>query len=407
LAAASRHPYLPAPEQNTNTAPPPVVHPNPSLRAHVRTHAENRPGIYRMWARGGGGGRGPLLPSATRGALDGDRGELLYVGKSVRVRSRLLSYFRAPKGEKAAELIRTADHIDWDYVPNEFAALVQEMKLIQQARPRFNVRHKRKRIYAFVKVTREPAPRVVPVSRVADDDATYYGPFPRVRSLARTVRELCHALGLRDCPGPTPIVFDDQLEIFRGGRTPRCLRADLRSCLAPCCGRVSAADYARAVETARRFLEGRGAGPLGEMEATMAAAAERRDFEYAAILRDRLGRLRGFQDELVAFRGRVEDLSFVYRVPGFRGHDRLYLVRGGRIRAALDHPKNGRERARAATSVEAVFEAPDPGPSALTPDQAAEILLVAQWFRRNPGERRRTWAPERWLEEKRPATRPV
>jgi len=357
------------------------VHANPALRAYVRAHAENRPGVYRMLGPGG---------------------ELLYVGKSVRVRSRLLSYFRAERGEKAWELIREASRVEWDYIPNEFAALVTEMKLIQRRRPRFNVEHKRKRIYAFVKVTREPAPRLVPVSRVAEDGATYYGPFPRVGALARTVRELAHVLGLRDCPGPTPIFFQDQLEIFREGRVPRCLRADLGSCLAPCCGRVTSADYLAAVETGRRFLEGRARRPLEELEERMRQAAARHDFEYAALLRDRLERLRGFRDQLVAFRGRVENLTFVYRVPGFRGDDRLYLIRKGRIQRSMVHPKSRRERHAVARAVDQVFGEGDDGPAALSPEEAAEILLVARWFRLHPEELERTTPPWEWLAANRP-----
>ena len=110
--------------------------------------------------------------------------ELLYVGKSVRVRTRVLSYFRANKGEKAWELIRGTQRIEWEYIPNEFYSLVQEMKLIQLRQPRFNVQHKRTRIYAFVKVTSEAAARIVPVTRISEDGATYYGPFPRVKSVA-------------------------------------------------------------------------------------------------------------------------------------------------------------------------------------------------------------------------------
>jgi excinuclease ABC subunit C len=293
--------------------------------------------------------------------------------------------------------------VAWDYIPNEFAALVREMKLIQRWQPRFNVQHKRKRIYAFVKVSREPAPRLLPVTRVVEDGATYYGPFPRVAALVRTVREISHVLGLRDCPGPTPIFFDDQLEIFNAKRPPRCMRADLRTCLAPCCGRTSSEEYLRVVEMARRFLEGRAQGPIREVEERMRDAAERMDFEYAALMRDRLERLRAFRDDLVAFRGRVEDLTFVYRVPGFRGDDRLYLVRKGRIQRDLPYPKGRKARERAARAVETVYAERDLGPGGLEPEDAAEILLVAQWFRLHPEERRRTLSPERWLEEKRPA----
>ncbi len=357
--------------------------PNPTLREHIRAQAENRPGVYRMYGSGD---------------------ELLYVGKSVQLRTRLLSYFRASKGEKAWELISQAGQVSWEYVPNEFVALIHEMKLIQKWQPRFNVQHKRKRIYAFVKVTCEQAPRVLPVTRVTEDGATYYGPFPRVGALARTVRELAHVLRLRDCPSTTPVFFDDQLEIFPRGRMPRCIRADLDTCLAPCCGRPTAAEYGQAVDVARRFLEGRAERPLRELEQQMGAAAARQDFEYAALLRDRLERLRHFRDELVAFRGRVEDLTFTYRVPGFRGDDRIYLLKRGQIRKDLPYPKGARARARLARHIEDVYQEADPGPLGLDPEQAAEILLVARWFRMNPRERRRTMAPEDWL--KREASSP-
>ncbi len=328
--------------------------------------------------------------------------ELLYVGKSVHVRTRVLSYFRAARGEKAGELIRETARIEWDYIPNEFYSLVREMKLIQQWQPRFNVQHKRKRMYAFVKITAEVAPRILPVTRIADDGSTYYGPFPRVKAVARTVRELGHVLGLRDCPATTPMFFGDQLEIFRPGRIPHCIRAELRTCLAPCCGRPSAAEYRVAVARARSFLEGRAGSALANLELVMNEAASRMDFEYAALLRDRLERLHRFRGELMAFRGAVEDLSFVYRVPGFAGDDRLYLIRRGRIRRELTHPKSRHARERIAAAIDEVYGETDPGPSALSPQDAAEIILVARWFRLNPKERRRTVPPGEWLKESQP-----
>ncbi|RMH12977.1 MAG: nuclease [Gemmatimonadetes bacterium] len=353
--------------------------PSTALREHVRTHAENRPGVYRMFDAEGG---------------------LLYVGKSIRVRTRLLSYFRAGPGEKAQRLMHETARIEWDYIPNEFAALVTEMKAIQRWRPRFNVQHKRKRIYAFVKLTlEERAPRVVPVTRVVPDGSLYFGPFPRVGDVGRTVRELVHVVGLRDCPATTPVAFDDQMEFFEGGRTPLCLRAELGTCLAPCCGSTSAAAYAERVREARAFLEGRGRGPLERVERAMRAAAARRDFEYAAQLRDRLERLASFQQQLAAFRGRVASLSFVYRVPGFAGDDRIYVIRRGRIRDDLPHPRSAAARRRACARIERVLGEPDAGPAGLRPEEAAETLLVARWFRLRPRELKRTTPIETWMAE--------
>ena len=88
------------------------------LRVRVRALAENRPGIYRML-------------SAT--------GRILYVGKARKIRTRLLSYFRADNHEKAARILQAAHDIKWDYAPSEFAALLGELRLIRQHRPPYNV----------------------------------------------------------------------------------------------------------------------------------------------------------------------------------------------------------------------------------------------------------------------------
>lgn len=352
--------------------------PNPALRAYVRQHAEDRPGVYRMLGPGE---------------------ELLYVGKSVRVKSRVLSYFRAEPGEKAARLIRDTRTITWEYVPNEFAALVREMRLIKRWRPRYNVEHKRKRSFAFIKVTREPAPRILPVGRVLPDGGTYFGPFPRPRLLAQTLRDLANILGLRDCPATVPIFFGDQFEIFGKGRTPRCLRAETGSCLGPCCGDCSSRAYLARAEVARRFLEGRTGEPLRLLREEMARAAGALEYEYAGLVRDRLSRLETLQRELVAFKGRVEGLSFVYRIPGFKGNHRLYLIKNGLVEAEIPHPRGQEKRARAARKVEEVFSKPQVPPGSLTPEKASEILLVARWFRLKEREMARAFPPERWLLE--------
>ena len=350
--------------------------PTSALREYVRTHAENRPGVYQML---------------------GADGAPLYVGKSIRVRTRLLSYFRAPPGEKATKLIRETGRIRWEYIPNEFSTLVREMRLIQRWQPRFNVQHKRKRMYAFVKLTREIAPRILLVTRAVPDGSLYFGPFPAVGEVGRTVRELAHAVGLRDCPGTTPMFFDDQLEVFDEGRSPLCMRAELGTCLAPCCAGVSSQAYRQNVVTARRFLEGRTREPLTALESRIRAAVARLDFEYAARIRDRLARLQAFQEHLAAFRGRVESLTFLYRVPGFAGDSRLYLIRRGRIRREFPYPTTKNERREIDEAVESVYRAPEEGPASLEPHDAAEILLVARWFELRPKELNRTATPERWL----------
>jgi len=349
-----------------------------ALKERVRLQAEDRPGIYRM--------------------LD-ENGSVLYVGKSVRVRSRVLSYFQATDGKKAQRLMRETRSLEWEYTPNEFAALLDEMRLIQRHQPRYNVQHRRAPRFCFVKLTHELAPRLAIVSRPGSENATYFGPFPGVRHVQEAVLELARVLGIRDCPSSTPVFYSDQLEIFAGPRGgPRCLRGELGSCLAPCAGKPSASQYASRVREARRWLEGRGDGPLDLLRKWMAEAVARLDFEYAARLRDRVRLLDDFKTRLAAWRGEVETLTFLYRVPGFRGADRLYLIRRGRVRAALAYPKGTRARAAAGERVRKIFERREPTPHRLDGRDASEILFVANWFRTHPRELRRTHAPKDWLE---------
>lgn len=350
----------------------------PALREYVRTHAENRPGVYRM---------------------TDETGQILYVGKSIRVRTRLLSYFRAPPGKKAGELIRSTRTILWDYHPNEFSALLTEMRQIKTWRPKYNVEHKRKRDYTFAKLTVEPAPRIVPVTRVVEDGSEYFGPFPAKGRTFETLRELALVLGLRDCPADTPIFFGDQLEAFSSGRTPLCMRAELGTCMAPCAGRVTAREYMARVGAARSFLMGKGHATLREIETTMADYAERMEFEYAAVLRDRVERLRRLQEDIVGLRGRVKTRDFLYRLPGYRGANRVYLIRDGRIAMDLPDPVGRKRKDSTARRIKAVLERPSDLKRGLTPREAAEVVLIARWFRLHPKEKQRTIPVRTWLSE--------
>jgi excinuclease ABC subunit C len=339
----------------------------------VRATAENRPAVYRMV--------GP-----------GER--VLYVGKSIRLRARLLSYFRAARDEKAAEIIGHTHRIDWEYVPSEFAALLAELRAIQAHRPPFNVEHRRDRAFCFIKLTREEAPRLLVSSELADDGAHYYGPFRGREQVRATVREVADLLELRDCAATTRLRFADQLDLF-GARddSPLCLRGDLARCLAPCAGRCSRAKYQGQVALARRFLDGDADVPIAILESRMHAAAERLQFEYAAQVRDRAGRLAIARNELLAARGAIDALSFVYRVPGHAGADRIYVIRRGCIRIDSPAPAGDDERIAFERKAAAILGRVDAWAASGRTAQVAEVLLIARWFRLRPEERERTWQP--------------
>ena len=339
------------------------------MRALVKNGAEDRPGVYRM-----------LSPD----------GEIVYVGKSKRIRSRLLSYFRCSFPEdKGARIVREADRIEWDYTPSEFAALLEELRLIKRFRPRLNVAMKRDgRNFAFIKLTRGAAPKLLVVRGAGGEDAqVYYGPFHGAQRVGEAVRELNDALGLRDCKLSLPMHFSDQHDMFpHAFRTPGCIRHEIRKCLGPCIGACSAADYTGQVGLVRAFLDGSDDAPMDALRAEMIAASENLEFERAGSLRDKLARLEGLRKEFERFRFAVETLSFVYTVPGHKGDDRVYLIRRGRVRGEYALPRDEREKAQLHEMVTDVFRTMERKTSEVPSHEVDELMLLASWFKRFPKE---------------------
>lgn len=339
------------------------------MRGAVRESAQDRPGTYRM--------------------LSAD-GEVVYVGKSKRVRTRLLSYFRCAYPEdKGARILRQAASIDWEYTPSEFAALLAELRLIKRLRPRFNVAMKRDtRNYAFIKVSRGPAPKLVVVRGAGSEDGgVYYGPFMGAQRIGEAVRELSDVLGLRDCSLDQKMYFADQGDLFgTPARTPGCIRHEIRKCLGPCIGACTVSAYHERVALARAFLDGADDWPMDRLRAEMQSASDRMEFERAAALRDKLRRLEELREQFGRLRFAVETLSFLYTVRGFDGDDRLYMIRRGRVRAEVPAPQTARDRRSIGALVDSIFSPPERNTSSIPTHEIDELLLLSSWFRRNPAE---------------------
>lgn len=343
------------------------------MREHVRTACEDRPGVYRMMSADG---------------------EVVYVGKSKRMRTRLLSYFRcAWPSEKGARVVREATNIEWEYAPSEFAALLAELRLIKRLRPRFNVAMARDaRHFAFIKVTRGAAPKLLVVRGASDDSAdVYYGPFYGGQRVGEAVHELNDALGLRDCASDRRMHFADQPELFQfAPRTPGCIRFEIGKCLGPCVGACTVSEYDARVRMARAFLDGVDDAPLDTLRADMLASSERLEFERAAALRDKLGRLESLREQFIRFRFAVETLSFAYHVHGHDGDDRVYLIRRGRVRAEHPAPSCPASRAALRAAADDIFGSLEREGASVPTHENDELLLLSSWFRRFPSELERT-----------------
>jgi excinuclease ABC subunit C len=208
-------------------------------------------------------------------------GEVLYVGKAKRLKSRVRSYFatdfaESPKNRLLQRLIADVETI---VVPSEAQSLILENNLIKEYRPRFNVRLRDDKSYPSIAVTlADPFPRVLVTRRRDIAGARYFGPYTDVGQLRRTLAIIRRIYTVRSCHDDLP----------RERRDRPCLDYHIGKCQAPCVGWQDEASYRRMVNDVINFLEGRTQDLRAKVREAMLVASAREDYERAKDLRDAL-----------------------------------------------------------------------------------------------------------------------
>jgi excinuclease ABC subunit C len=220
--------------------------------------------------------------------FEGEKGDVLYVGKARSIRKRIGSHFSGDENE----LTRRVERIDFLVTATEAEALLAEQSFIKRHRPRFNIRLRDDKSYPYVAVSLdEDYPRVYFTRERHRPGRVYFGPF----SSAKRVRETLDLLGklfqYRTCEGPEP---------GRHSGNP-CLDYFIKRCGAPCVGYIDRDEYRRNIDAIIDFLSGRYSQVEREEERKMEEAAAAREFERAAVHRDRLAAVRSlFERQRVA-----------------------------------------------------------------------------------------------------------
>src|SRR5687767_2009825 len=218
-----------------------------------------RPGVYRM---------------------QDSRGDVLYVGKARTLKSRVNSYTQVARLPKRLQrMVSQTRSLTIVTTRTEAEALLLEAQLIKRFRPPYNVLLRDDKSFPFILLREDHAfPRIQKhrgARRVKK--AHYYGPFASAGSVTRTLNALQKLFLLRSCS-----------DSFFANRSRPCMLYQIRRCSAPCVGRISEADYGELVEDAKNFLSGKSTGVQARLSKQMALAAEKQDYELAAVYRDRL-----------------------------------------------------------------------------------------------------------------------
>ncbi len=212
----------------------------------------------------------PLVPGVYLMKDSADR--IIYIGKAKSLKKRVKSYFRNDLDPKTRVLMNHFHHLEYMVTDTEKEALILESNLIKKHMPRYNIRLKDDKRYPYIKVTNETFPRVLITRRVLDDGSYYYGPFPEAFALRKLVKFLKGLFKVRDCKkmdGP-------------------CLNYQIELCNAPCDKRITEQEYKKLVDNISFFFEGKYDEIMDALKLEMQEAAQKHEYEKAAVLRDQL-----------------------------------------------------------------------------------------------------------------------
>lgn len=205
---------------------------------------------------------------------------VLYVGKARVLKNRVRSYFQnTPHSNRITVMISQIHHFEYIVCDSEYEALLLENNLIKKYKPKYNVLLKDDKGFPYIKVTlNETFPRVMLARNVKKDGSKYFGPYHSTWAVNTTLEAIKSVVTLRPCKKNIQSDTNDR----------PCLNYHIGLCKAPCCGKISAEEYASMVDEVIAFLSGQYEELKNKLHEKMLSEAEALNFEQAAVYREKI-----------------------------------------------------------------------------------------------------------------------
>ena len=227
----------------------------------------------------------------------------LYIGKAKQLNKRVASYFRqSSRSKKVIKLLQQSKFLEIVLTNTELESLLHEQFLIKELKPKFNVQFKDDKGYPWIKVESEksfPAAKSFLGKKL--ENGKFYGPFPNTYAVRDALKLIQKTFKLRNCS-----------DTFFKNRTRPCLQYEIGRCSAPCIGLITKKEYLLEVKRAELLLEGKSEDLIHNFYIAMDEFSLNKDYEKAAIYRDRISALRDIQrSQSVAGFNRSRDAIYV------------------------------------------------------------------------------------------------
>ncbi|MDE6785134.1 MAG: excinuclease ABC subunit UvrC [Ruminococcus sp.] len=229
--------------------------------------------------------------------------DIIYIGKAKNLKRRVSSYFRENPNHlpKVAAMVSNVYDYDFIVTDSEFEALVLECSLIKQHKPKYNILLKDDKGYSYIRISDDEYPRIT-AENTNTASGRYLGPYTSSYITKEAANEANRVFMLPTCRKCFPRDF---------GRERPCLNFHIKNCMGVCRGKISSSEYSRIISDAVDFIRSGSAASVERMEKEMLEAAEKLDFEKAAVLRDRISAIKKAAEKQKVVNNGVESADVI------------------------------------------------------------------------------------------------